>query len=80
VNELGVRRAWRKRGLGSALLKHAFVAFHADGKKRAGLGVDASSLTGALKLYEGAGMRIQRQFNMYEKEMRPGRELAVESL
>ena len=80
VNELGVRRAWRKRGLGSALLKHAFVAFHADGKKRAGLGVDANSLTGALKLYEGAGMRIQRQFNMYEKEMRPGRELAVESL
>ena len=80
VSELGVRRAWRKRGLGYALLKHAFAAFYADGKKRAGLGVDANSLTGALKLYESAGMRVQRQFNQYEKEMRPGRELAVESL
>ncbi len=80
VSELGVRREWRKRGLGYALLKHAFAAFQADGKKRAGLGVDASSLTGALKLYERAGMRVQRQFNQYEKEFRPGRELAVESL
>ena len=78
VGKLGVRRAWRNRGLGDALLKHAFAAFYADGKKRAGLGVDASSLTGALKLYERAGMRVQRQYNMYEKEFRPGRELAVE--
>jgi len=80
VGELGVRRAYRKRGLGLALLKHAFAAFHANGKKRAGLGVDASSLTGALKLYESAGMRVRRQFNQYEKEFRPGKELAVESL
>jgi GNAT superfamily N-acetyltransferase len=80
VSELGVRRAWRKHGLGYALLKHAFAAFHANGKKRAGLGVDASSLTGALKLYERAGMSVQRQFNQYEKEFRPGKELAVESL
>ena len=80
VGKLGVRRHWRNRGLGDALLKHAFAAFYADGKKRAGLGVDAGSLTGALKLYERAGMRVQRQFNMYEKELRPGRELAVESL
>ncbi len=80
VNELGVRRAWRKRGLGYALLKHAFAAFYADGKKRAALGVDADSLTGALRLYERAGMRVLRQFNQYEKEFRPGKELAVESL
>jgi GNAT superfamily N-acetyltransferase len=80
VSELGVRRAWRKRGLGYALLKHSFATFYADGKKRAGLGVDASSLTGALKLYERAGMRVQRQFNQYEKEFRSGKELAVESL
>lgn len=80
VSELGVRREWRKQGLGYALLKHAFAAFYADGKKRAGLGVDASSLTGALKLYERAGMRVLRQFNQYEKEFRPGRELAVTTL
>jgi mycothiol synthase len=80
VNELGVVRHWRKRGLGYTLLKHSFAACYADGKKRAGLGVDASSLTGALRLYERAGMHVLRQFNQYEKELRPGRELAVESL
>jgi GNAT superfamily N-acetyltransferase len=80
VNELGVRREWRKRGLGYALLRQAFAAFYADGKKRAGLGVDASNLTGALHLYERAGMRVSRQFNQFEKEFRPGRELAVTSL
>jgi mycothiol synthase len=80
VSELGVRREWRKHGIGYALLKHAFLSFQAAGKKRAGLGVDASSLTGALKLYERAGMRVQRQFNQYEKEFRSGKELAVESL
>jgi len=80
VNELGVRRAWRKRGIGNALLKHAFAAFQTNGKKRAGLGVDASSLTGALKLYESAGMRVLREFKMFEKELRAGMELAVESL
>lgn len=80
VNELGVRREWRKQGLGYALLKHAFAAFHAHGKKRAGLGVDASSLTGALQLYERAGMRVLRQFDQFEKEFRPGQELAVTHL
>lgn len=80
VSELGVRREWRRQGLGYAMLKHAFAAFYANGKERAGLGVDASSLTGALRLYERAGMRVLRQFNQYEKEFRPGRELAVVSL
>ncbi|HXF84882.1 MAG TPA: GNAT family N-acetyltransferase [Anaerolineales bacterium] len=80
ISELGVCRKWRKRGLGSALLKHAFATFYVRGKKRVCLGVDAESLTGALHLYERAGMRVQRQFDQYEKEIRPGRELAVESL
>ena len=80
VSELGVRREWRKRGVGYTLLKHAFAAFYADGRKRAGLGVDSQNLTGALRLYERAGMHVQRQFDQYEKEMRPGKELAVEKL
>lgn len=80
VNELGVRRAWRKRGLGESLLKTAFAAFYARGQKRAGLGVDASSLTGALRLYERAGMRPVRQFDNYEKELRPGREIATQTV
>ena len=80
VNELGVRRAWRHRGLGSLLLKHAFTAFYHAGQKRASLTVDASSLTGALRLYEQAGMHVVRQLDNFEKELRPGLELGTQEL
>jgi mycothiol synthase len=80
VNILGVRKAWRKRGLGMALLQHAFGEFHRRGQMHVELGVDAQSLTGALRLYEKAGMHIYKQGNMFEKELRPGREVAVVSL
>jgi ribosomal protein S18 acetylase RimI-like enzyme len=80
VNELGVRRAWRKQGLGYHLLKHAFAAFYARGQKRAALGVDTNSLTGALRLYEKAGMRIARQYDQFEKELRPGVEISTQTV
>jgi mycothiol synthase len=80
VSELGVRRGWRKKGLGTLLLKTAFAAFYERGQKRASLGVDASSLTGALRLYEQAGMNVSRQYDKFEKELRPGQELATQEL
>jgi mycothiol synthase len=80
VSTLGVRRPWRKRGLGLAFLHQAFSEFYRRGKRKAGLGVDAENLTGALRLYEKAGMHIHRQFDMFEKELRPGREISVQSL
>jgi mycothiol synthase len=80
VNELGVRRAWRKRGLGTILLKTAFAEFYRRGKKGAELGVDATSLTGALRLYERAGMHVARQFDQFEKEFRPGEEISTQNL
>jgi ribosomal protein S18 acetylase RimI-like enzyme len=58
-----------------ALLLHSFGEFHRRGFKKAGLGVDASNLTGALRLYQNAGMYVKRQFDRYEKELRPGKEL-----
>lgn len=80
VGTLGVRRPWRKRGLGLALLRHSFNEFYRRGKRKVGLGVDAQNLTGALRLYESAGMHVQQAFDMYEKELRPGAEISVESL
>jgi ribosomal protein S18 acetylase RimI-like enzyme len=80
VSVLGVRRLWRRRGVGLALLHHAFGEFHRRGKKRVGLGVDADSLTGATRLYERAGMHVARQIVTYEKELRPGEELGRQSL
>lgn len=70
VGILGVRRPWRRRGIGRALLLHAFAEFRGRGMRRAGLGVDASSLTGANRLYESVGMRVAGQTDFYEKPLR----------
>jgi mycothiol synthase len=80
VGTLGVRREWRKRGIGLALLRHSFHEFYRRGKRKVGLGVDAQNLTGALRLYEGAGMHVHQTFDHYEKEMRSGKEFSVQSL
>ncbi|MCL4273027.1 MAG: GNAT family N-acetyltransferase [Anaerolineales bacterium] len=80
VNTLGVRRPWRKYGLGLALLQHSFGEFYKRGKRKVGLGVDAENLTGALRLYEKAGMHIHMAFDLFEKTIREGREISVESL
>jgi mycothiol synthase len=71
VAMLGVRRPWRRRGLGEALLLHAFAAFRARGYTRATLGVDASSPTGATRLYERAGMRVYRDTVFLERAALP---------
>jgi mycothiol synthase len=71
VGILGVRRPWRRRGLGRALLLQSFVEFRRRGSRRVVLGVDAESLTGANTLYESAGMRVVRRFDIYEKPLQP---------
>lgn len=76
VNQLCVRKAWRRQGLGMALLKHAFGEFYRRGKERVGLGVDSTSLTNATRLYEKAGMHVDRQYDTYEYELRQGKDLA----
>jgi mycothiol synthase len=74
VGTLGVRRPWRKQGLGLALLLHSFGEFYRRGQKTIGLGVDAQNPTGATRLYQKAGMHVASEFVIYEKELRPGRE------
>lgn len=72
VNDLAVRRAWRGRGLGMALLRHAFGEFYRRGLSTVALGVDSQSLTGATRLYERAGMHVERQYDICEKALQPG--------
>ena len=74
MSSLGVRRPWRKRGLGLALLQHSFGEFYRRGIRVINLGVDAGSPTGATRLYKKAGMRVAAEYVAYEKELRPGRE------
>jgi ribosomal protein S18 acetylase RimI-like enzyme len=69
VETLGVRPAWRRRGLGEALLRHAFAAFAAEGATRVGLSVDGENTTGAVRLYERAGLRVVRRYDTYERRL-----------
>jgi mycothiol synthase len=82
VNTLGVLRDWRRQGLALALLYHSFNEFYKRGKPRVGLSVDAGSLTGATRLYERAGMHPDptRQYTTYEKELRAGKDISMQSL
>ncbi len=69
VGMLGVRRAWRKRGLGRAVLLHAFRVFWERGITRVTLGVDSENPTGATRLYESVGMKVESEAVTFEKEL-----------
>jgi mycothiol synthase len=70
IGALGVLKPWRRRGVGRALLLHAFCELGRRGASHVGLGVDAENPTGATRLYEGAGMRVVKEDVVYEKELR----------
>jgi ribosomal protein S18 acetylase RimI-like enzyme len=78
VNNVAVRRPWRRRGIAEAMLREAFRRFAARGITPVNLGVDATNPTGATRLYEKAGMRAVREFVFFEKELRPGEELSFD--
>ncbi len=80
VDDLSVRRPWRHRGVGMALLQHTFREFYRRGSHKVGLDVDSQNLTGATRLYQRAGMHRTRCYNTYQKEIRPGVELSTQAL
>ena len=80
VDTVGVRRAYRRRGLATAMLQNSFAMFWDRGKKKVHLDVDGESLTNAVALYERAGMRVYRRYAVYEKVLREGVELAKVAL
>jgi mycothiol synthase len=67
VDELGVRAAWRGRGIGTALLLDCFIAMRQRGMRRVVLGVDATNTTGAHLLYRRIGMTVERRIRFFEK-------------
>ena len=80
IDELGVLRPWRRKGIARALLLQVFDAFHRRGQYKVGLAVDAGSLTGATGLYESAGMHVFGQLDAYQKILRPGRDMSIQAL
>lgn len=70
VGALGVRKPWRGRGIGMALLRRAFTEFASRDAPHVSLGVDAANPTGATRLYERAGMRVMAEDILFEKQLR----------
>jgi mycothiol synthase len=70
VAQLAVRRDRRGRGLGLALLRHGFGELYRRGERQVWLYVDTENRTGATRLYERAGMRVEQRFDFWVKRLR----------
>jgi mycothiol synthase len=70
VYAVAVRRAFRRRGLGRALLLQGLGLLQEAGMESAMLTVDAANLTGALRLYEGVGFRTVKRYIAFRKQIR----------
>jgi mycothiol synthase len=66
---VGTRAAGRKRGIATALLITAMSAARTDGYDQASLGVDADSLTDAVRLYEHVGFTVVLTWIAYRKRL-----------
>jgi ribosomal protein S18 acetylase RimI-like enzyme len=69
IGQIGTRAPWRGRGLGSALVGRALVAYRDAGYDRAALGVDTENVTGALRLYERHGFTVDVRRVSYVKSL-----------
>ena len=69
LESVSVRRPWRRRGLGRALIAASLVDLRQRGIEAALLGVDAENPTGALGLYEGLGFEVKVRAMSYRKPL-----------
>jgi mycothiol synthase len=67
LDRVSVRRAWRRQGIGRALIAASLAVLRRRGMDVASLGVDADNQTGALGLYEGLGFRQDKRSIAYRK-------------
>ena len=68
MQNLGVLREHRRRGVGRALLGQALRIYSAKGYPTAGLGVDLKNPTQAIQLYTSVGMTASYRANIYGLE------------
>jgi GNAT superfamily N-acetyltransferase len=68
VRQLAVAKDWRRKGLGTALLRHAFAVFKERGYARAGLAVQSEN-EDARAFYQQVGLRPTRQHVEYAKTL-----------
>lgn len=69
VELLGVRPAWRRRGIAPALLAAVMARLAQDGIEYAEIGVDTENLSGALGLYTALGFAPFHRSSLYTIEL-----------
>ncbi|HSK94127.1 MAG TPA: GNAT family N-acetyltransferase [Candidatus Angelobacter sp.] len=73
LDSVFTRRAWRRRGLGRALIVRALHLLRERGYETAALGVDADNPSGAFGLYESAGFAVSERSTAWRKPMEEAR-------
>jgi ribosomal protein S18 acetylase RimI-like enzyme len=69
VENISVRRPWRRRGLARALIAASFPLLRARGMTEGALGVDTENPSGALRVYEACGFVAVRREAVYRKPL-----------
>lgn len=69
VKDIVVREEERGRGLGKALLQHAFRVYASRGATQVGLKVDSTNPTGAIQLYERLGFVTDQRLTIWLKRL-----------
>ena len=69
LSNVGVRRAWRGKGVAQALVADAFEALRERGQMRVLVSVDADAAPAAIHLYEEAGMRVHERHDWFVKTL-----------
>ena len=80
LGSLSIRRPWRRIGLGRALTLHILNAFYERGTTHVLTDTDGDGFTRAYRVYQKAGMEIFRRELVYERTIRPGRDLVKRNL
>jgi mycothiol synthase len=70
IDILGVRRPWRKRGIGTALLVKCLRDLRDFGLRQASLGCDSENITGATRIYERVGFAVAKTRAAFAKPLR----------
>jgi mycothiol synthase len=69
LDSVGVRRPWRRRGVGRAIVAESLRVLRSRGATKAGLGVDLQNQNEAARLYESLGFRVLTTSTEYRKSL-----------
>lgn len=70
IGQVGTLAAYRRRGIGAALIGRALAGFREAGFSRAVVDADSKSDIGGLALYSRLGFRVARKRTSFVKELR----------